>query len=219
YLVTVGQWRAFVEESGYRPTTERSLEGIANWPVISVSLFDAQAYCQWLTDKLRDWAETPAELRACLQGGGRVALPSEAQWERALRGASDRRIYPWGDEFNRDELDVRSAGPYSAVGCFAGGCSPEGLLDMVGSVWQWTRSRYQPYPYDCGDGREDEPIDDLERYVLRGGMWSIGWQDDRKRSRCSFRNSHVPSNSSTVPVFASSLLFPPEFLGAEFLKF
>lgn len=193
YLVTVGQWRAFVKESGYRPSDERSLEGIANWPVRSVSLFDAQAYCQWLTDKLRDWAETPAELRACLQGGGRVALPSEAQWERAVRGASDRRIYPWGDEFNRDELDVRSAGPYSAVGCFAGGRSPEGLLDMIGSVWQWTRSRYWPYPYDCGDGREDEPIDDSERYVLRGGMWSIGWQDDRKRSRCSFRNSHVPS--------------------------
>ena len=169
YLVTVGQWRAFVEESGYRPGDEDSLKGIANWPVRFVSLLDAQAYCQWLTDKLRDWSGTPAELRACLQGGGRVALPSEAQWERAARGALDRRIYPWGDTFDPEK--IMAGADFGAVGCFAGGRSLEGLLDMVGSVWQWTRSRYRPYPYDSRDGREDEPADERERYVVRGGSW------------------------------------------------
>jgi formylglycine-generating enzyme required for sulfatase activity len=42
-----------------------------------------------------------------------------------------------------------------------------GLFDMSGNVWEWTRSPYQPYPYDTADDREGLAADAL--WVMRGG--------------------------------------------------
>jgi formylglycine-generating enzyme required for sulfatase activity len=42
YPVTVAQFRAFVEESGYQPEDEDSLQGIANHPVVNVTWHDAR---------------------------------------------------------------------------------------------------------------------------------------------------------------------------------
>src|ERR1035441_5610082 len=53
----------------------------AQLPVISVSWFDALAYCDWLG---RQW-KLP------------VRLPTEAEWEFAARGGFEQRLYPWGD--------------------------------------------------------------------------------------------------------------------------
>jgi Sulfatase-modifying factor enzyme 1 len=53
-----------------------------------------------------------------------------------------------------------------------GGATPEGVDDMAGNVWEWTRSAYVPYPYDPADGREtlDEPAN--KHFTLRGGSWN-----------------------------------------------
>jgi formylglycine-generating enzyme required for sulfatase activity len=142
YPVTVAQFRAFVEDSGYQPEDEASLQGLPNHPVVNVSWYEALKYCNWLTKRLREWQGTPEPLATLLcREGWRVSLPSEAEWEKAARG-TDGRIYPWGDKpdperANYDETGINTT---SAVGCFLAGASPYGCLDMAGNVWEWTMS-------------------------------------------------------------------------------
>ena len=51
-------------------------------PVVSVTWFDAVAYCEWLTEI----------------HGRRYRLPTEAEWERAARGGREGELYVWGDD-------------------------------------------------------------------------------------------------------------------------
>jgi hypothetical protein len=96
YPVTVAQFRVFFESGGSRPKNPASLRGLANHPVVSVSWYEAQQYCDWLTERLRAMQHAPEPLATLLRNGGwQVTLPSEAEWEKAARG-TDGRIYPGG---------------------------------------------------------------------------------------------------------------------------
>jgi formylglycine-generating enzyme required for sulfatase activity len=190
FPVTVDQFRAFVEESKHRPDNEKCLKGIGNHPVVHVNWFDAMAYCDWLTGKLRDWEGTPGDLAALLRKprgkAWRVTLPSEAEWEKAARGA-DGRTYPWGEELDPERANYYKTGigATSAVGCFGGGESPCGCLDMAGNVWEWTRSLHKKYPYDPADGREDLK-DKKGPRVLRGGAFNGAESDLRCANRWGY---------------------------------
>src|SRR3989338_7753692 len=66
-----------------------------NLPVVGVTWYEAQAYCLWLSDKLKSQLTT----------GYAVRLPTEAQWEKAARIVGqianlpykDAGLWPWGD--------------------------------------------------------------------------------------------------------------------------
>jgi len=124
----------------------RADAGFEHHPVVEVSFRGASEYCA--------------------RSGKR--LPTEAEWEKAARGADGRR-YPWGNEAP-DATRARFAAAYNAtvpVGSHAQGASPYGVLDMAGNVWQWTSSLYRPYPYRAGDGREDARSPEIR--ATRGG--------------------------------------------------
>ncbi|MBI3800665.1 MAG: SUMF1/EgtB/PvdO family nonheme iron enzyme, partial [Deltaproteobacteria bacterium] len=150
YPVTVAQFRAFIEESGHRPEDENCLYGLPNHPVVYVTWYEARKFCDWITERLREWEETPEPLATLLrQEGWQVTLPSEAEWEKAACGENGW-VYPWGNEFDPDKAntDETGIGGTSAVGCFPAGASqPYGLMDLSGNVLEWTRSVYADYPY------------------------------------------------------------------------
>ena len=182
YPVTVGQYRAFVAAGGYhhrRFWTEtgwtwreavgriqpaywedETWSGDGRLPVVGTSWYEAHAYCRWLG------AETGRDYR----------LPSEAEWEKAARGATaghgGNRLWPWGKDFEAALCNTRAGGRGRTVpvGHFSpAGDSPYGCAEMVGNVSEWTATRFVPYPYDVGDGRDD-PAGGGER-VTRGGSW------------------------------------------------
>ena len=181
--VMVGQFRRFVEATGYRTDAERNAGGCiyvqpdgsertVSWrdpgfsagdghPVVCVSWNDAQAYVEWLS------AET----------GGHYRLPTEAEWEYAARAGSTTK-YSWGDDIgrNRANCDNDVCGDsyeYTApVGSFP--ANAWGLHDMHGNVWEWVQ--------DCWNASYDDAPSDGSAWesgvcglrVLRGGSWDSG---------------------------------------------
>ncbi len=192
FEVTVAQFAAFVEATGYQTAAEaqgsamvysgvwQGMQG-ADWrhpagpgsealpdhPVTQVSWDDAAAFCRW----------------ASKQTGRALRLPAEPEWEKAARG-SDARRYPWGAEppdATRCNYRDAGVGDTTPVGRYGpAGESPYGCADMAGNVWEWTSSRYLDYPYRASDGREDPRWGGA---VLRGG----GLDSGAKQLRTTFR--------------------------------
>ena len=166
YEVTVAQFAAFVEATGFR-VDNGTLHEPPDHPVVNVSWPDALAYCRWLETTLRNWPQTPQALRRLLDDGGHVSLPSEAEWEKAARG-TDGRIYPWGNQPRRDRANFSTTGT-TPVGTECPECAFP-LSDMSGNVWELTRSPYQPYPFDPSADRVSLESDAL--WVMRGGHFA-----------------------------------------------
>lgn len=181
--VTVASFNAFVAATAAKPD-RRALDAPAAHPVAFVSWPDALAYCRWLEAVLKASPQTAPEIAQRLRGGWRVSLPTEAQWEKAARGG-DRRIYPWGDTPRRDRANYESTAPVPAGQLACPECA-YGLTDMAGNVWEWTRSPYQPYPYDEGDDRAGLEADAL--WVMRGGAFN----DQVRLVRASARGAAEP---------------------------
>ena len=128
--------------------------------MVCVSWFEAVAYCRWLSK----------------QTGIAFRLPSEAEWEKAARGA-DGKIYPWGNTWetgrcNSEEASIKCTTP---VGQYPSGASPYGALDMAGNVREWCATKFgKGYPYDTREDEWDEAYleADATYRVVRSSSWS-----------------------------------------------
>jgi formylglycine-generating enzyme required for sulfatase activity len=175
FPITNAQYRLFVRSTEYHAPAHwfdgHIPTGYENHPVRFVSFYDAQAYCQWLSQMT----------------GREITLPSEAQWEKAARGAEDSFVYPWGASADPARANTAEAGrdATTPVDRYPDGVSPFGVIDMCGNVWEWTRSAYKPYPYDARDGRET--LGEVAR-VLRGGAF----YSSQNIARCSYRSWDNP---------------------------
>ena len=117
-------------------------KGREDHPVVLVTHADASAYAAWLTQ----------------QTGRRWRLPTEREWEKAVRGA-EGRIFPWGDDWDATRLNTNDQGPFDTtpVGSYPSGAGAFGLLDGAGEVFEWTGTA-------AGGGG-------TQRYVVKGGSW------------------------------------------------
>jgi formylglycine-generating enzyme required for sulfatase activity len=211
--VSVGEFRRFVQATGYRPRASRRGHSTAydersgnfarvsgvdwrsdyagnpadeNLPVLHVSARDAEAYAAWLSE----------------QSGNRYRLPSEAEFEYALRAGS-RTLYPWGDG-----SPPRNAGNFTGgrdrsptgrhwnnafkgygdgywgpapAGRFA--ANPWGVRGLAGNVSEWVA--------DCWhDGYRRAPVDGTawlnpgcRTRVVRGGSWASSPEQTRSSWR------------------------------------
>ena len=83
------------------------------------------------------------------------------------------------------------------------GDSPYGCADMVGNVWEWTNTRWEWYPYDQDDGREEE--NGGENRVVRGGSSF----DAPTSLRCTFRMAHGDSTGGHFRPGFRACIAPP----------
>jgi formylglycine-generating enzyme required for sulfatase activity len=170
FPVTVGEWRVFVEATGWRSSGEVDWDAPGfpqtdRHPVVGVNWFDAIRYVRWLTEAT----------------GRTYRLPSESEWEYACR-AGTRTAFSFGDTITTDQANFDGTFTYNGsprgeyrrgttpVGSFP--ANPWGLFDMHGNVWEWMQDvvhdNYDGAPVD-GSAWEDGGDD--ARRVLRGGSW------------------------------------------------
>ena len=167
YETTIAQFGVYADEIGL-DMGQINLVGSPDLAAYNVTWSDAVGYASWLDSKLRSSPLTPERLKAILEGGGRVTLPSEAEWEKAAR-STDGRIFPWGSQPTSDFANFNATEVYSVGSKLCDECA-YGLSDMAGNVWEFTRSPLQDYPYDPADDLDNLSEDAL--WVMRGGSFA-----------------------------------------------
>jgi formylglycine-generating enzyme required for sulfatase activity len=140
-------------------------EDLEQHPINCVTHAEAERFCAWADKR----------------------LPTEVEWEYAAGGATNKRLFPWGDDLPdagranvcgaecahgakpargmRAVFEFDDKSPATApVGSYPAGNTPEGLEDMAGNVWEWTASAVCAYPdHDC-------PAE--QHRIIRGGGWT-----------------------------------------------
>ena len=135
-----------------------------------LSWTDAEAFCQWLSEET----------------GESIHLPTEAQWERAARGTNQFR-YPWGNtspDCERANFEQCYWGPHW-VNDFPAGCTPTGIYNMAGNVWEWCRDYYDASYY--GRSPHQNPLGSATGTdkVIRGGYFRSPASEIRSANRDS----------------------------------
>ena len=145
--------------------------GFENHPVVEVTWYGAQAYCQWV--------------------GGR--LPTEAEWEKAARGpfppllpgeGAEVRAYPWGDDIDCDHAQYANCGgKLLPAESKPAGASYYGVLGLSGNAWEWVADWYAADFYATSSTENPTGAPEGETRVLRGGSWEYDWKHLRAANR------------------------------------
>ena len=164
-------------------------EGQANHPVQYISWHAARAYAEWVGKR----------------------LPTEAEWEKAARGALVGKKFPNGDTISQGEANYRLKGTVP-VGSYAP--NGYGLYDMAGNVKEWCLDHFDEVFYSMSPSRNplngappSHTIADLDAYivtaypsevVLRGGDWGGTNAGNVRVDARSFHYTAAPSGSTSL---------------------
>lgn len=149
------------------------LEKVLSWPVY-VSWAEARAYARWK----------------------KARLPTEAEWHRAAYGTATGQVraYPWGEELAGSQhgaFDFKGWAP-APVDRHPRGASAWGVVDLVGNGWEWTQTKFGPYPgfqpYARTYPGYSKNFFDNQHFVMLGASWATNAMLVRR----SFRNWFQP---------------------------
>jgi iron(II)-dependent oxidoreductase len=148
-------------------------------PVVHVSWHEAQAWCRYANRR----------------------LPTEAEWENAASwdaGAGKRRLYPWSNQ-SPDAAHANLEGTgIAVVEAYPPGDAASGCRQMLGNIWEWTASTFEPYPGFVVDPYQEysEPWFGTHK-VLRGGSFAT----TRRLIRNTWRNFYTPDRNDVFAGF------------------
>ncbi|MFZ6005365.1 MAG: ergothioneine biosynthesis protein EgtB [Actinomycetota bacterium] len=190
--VTNAAYMQFVEEGGYDDERWWRPEGWA-WrkeAALTAPQFWLRDGAGWLRARFGHIEPLPSDepvQHVCWHEADAFArwagkrLPTEAEWERAARGAVP--------DPNRANLGQWHLGP-APVGAYPQGVSEVGCHQMLGDVWEWTSTDFGPYPgFTAFPYDEYSAVFHGDKYkVLRGGSWAT----HPAACRATFRNWDLP---------------------------
>ena len=153
---TYGNCTVPVDQDDFKDDLKR------NYPVVNVTLFQANTYCKWLGQR----------------------LPNREEWERAARGPNGDP-WPWGNEDPTPQtanmpLEEFTPAGLQPVDSNPAGKSPEGIYNLIGNAWEWTSALAEKT--DVSDptrfwNGEPETYKGTIFYVQRGGGWESNIPD------------------------------------------
>lgn len=181
--VTNAAYAEYLEATG-QPEPKFWLDSMCNGPsqpVVGVSWAEAQAYAEWAGKE----------------------LPDEMQWEFAARG-KENRMFPWGlmppDTTRCNYQDYM--GMPSMINMHEGGATPDGVHDLAGNVYEWTRDAFVPYAAQRARG---DAAGSAPRKSVRGGCWN----SPPDELRCSARKGLFPETREKTLGFRCVLRVKP----------
>lgn len=178
--VTNQQYRLFAEATGEAlpQVVSDACFNDPSQPVVAVTWFKAVAYCSWLSQET----------------GHSFRLPTEAEWEWAIRDGREKALYAWGDDppetLERYRTGWQELGPHRVALS-----SPNrlGLYDLGDNVHEWCFDWYDPAYYHRAPRSNPVNLDATARRASRGGAW----RHQVKVSRCAARSSLSPGFAYT----------------------
>ncbi|MGQ0694913.1 MAG: formylglycine-generating enzyme family protein [Nitrospiraceae bacterium] len=199
YEVTNHQYQQFVLATGHRKAAPparyaKSLGKMrgTNQPIVYVSWDDATDYCRWKGKR----------------------LPTEAEWEKAMRGI-DGRLWPWGNGEKPNGANwarVQDGHELSGrVGSFQTDKSPFGVMDGAGNVMEWVDDWYDETYYKESPEENPSSPEHGNYRVLRGGSYTTTGAD----IRITTRSKMVPDYRDETIGFRCAISGIPEKMKSE----
>ncbi len=134
--------------------------GHDNRPVIGISMYEADAFCRWMSEKT----------------GMLHRLPTEAEWEKAARGY-EGYFFSYGNEYDGTRANTESQGPKNVASYPP---NSYGVYDLTGNAWEWVSDHYRADSYQRWKDRDGDDIRDpyafdaaksYDRVIVRGGSF------------------------------------------------